>query len=171
MYRGAVVSFDSGGTGTLRMKDGMTYKFGGYGLLVEQSDRYGNSLRFVRDAYTNLTNIVDGKGQTLVTISYAPVSRAVISQVTDFTGRKVTYTYDYVADPGTGRLMSVTNPEGGITQYQYDGQGRIASIVDPRIPPSVSYDANGRVCRNSMQMEERTNSITSPLIRPQDLRH
>jgi RHS repeat-associated protein len=150
MYRGAVVNLGSDGSRTLRMKDGMTYKFDGYGILIEQADRYGNRLRFIRDVEENVIQIIGADEKVVANFNYAwSLDRNVVTEITDFTGRKVTYTYNYIADPGTGRLMSVTNPEGGVTQYQYDTQGRIASIVDPRgnTTVNVGYDANGRVCQ------------------------
>ena len=149
VYRGAVVTFNPDGTRTLRMKNGSTYKFDVYGLLVEQQDRNGNKLTFLREVEGNVTKIVDGSGRVMVTFSIWIMGRDVITQMADLTGRNVIYAYDTSADPGTGRLMSVTNPEGGVTQYQYDSQGRMKSIIDPRgnTVLNVTYDVNGRVCQ------------------------
>lgn len=151
MYRGTRVTFNPDGTSTLRMKDGMTYKFDVYGLLVEQKDRNGNKLRFLREYEGNVTKIVGPDGRTMVTFSLYILGRDVIKEMTDITGRTVTYTYDisYYQGTRTGLLKSVTNPEGGITQYQYDSQGRMTAIIDPRGNTTVRniYDLNSRICR------------------------
>jgi YD repeat-containing protein len=42
-------------------------------------------------------------------------------------GRTVSYQYD-----ASGRLVRVTNPAGGVTQYAYDSQHRMTTITDAR---------------------------------------
>jgi len=148
-YRGARVILNSDGTSILRMKDGLTYKFDTNGLLVEEADRNGNKLTFLREVEGNVTEIIGPDGRIMVTFSIIIMGRDVITEMTDVIGRTTTYTYDYSADPGTGRLVSVTNPAGGVTRYTYDAQGRMTSIIDPRgnTAVTISFDVNGRVCQ------------------------
>jgi len=148
-YRGARVTLNHDGSSALQMKDGMAYKFDTNGLLIEQTDRNGNRLQFLRGNFTDVSSIIGPDGRTMVTFSIHIANRDLVTEITDITGRKVTYTYDYSADQEAGRLMSVTNPEGGVTQYQYDTQGRMTSIIDPRgnTVLNLTYNINGRVCQ------------------------
>jgi YD repeat-containing protein len=57
---------------------------------------------------------------------------------------------------GTGydtqnRLVAVTDPAGGVTQYAYDASHRMTSLTDARGITYLTntYDANGRVCRQT----------------------
>jgi RHS repeat-associated protein len=150
-YLGARLTLNPNQTWVLRMKDGSTYKFNAalQGLLIEQADRNGNKLTFIREVEGNVTKIIGADGRTMVSFQIVILGRDVITQMTDIIDRKVVYTYDYSADPGTGRLKSVTDPAGGVTRYEYDTQGRMTAIIDPRgnLVVRNSYDANGRVCQ------------------------
>ena len=47
------------------------------------------------------------------------------------------------------RLVAVTDPVGGVTQYGYDSQHRLTSVTDARgiVFLTNTYDVNSRVCR------------------------
>lgn len=147
-YRGSRLIFNSDGTSNLRMKDGTGYSFDGNGLLIAQADRNGNEVRFLREVEYNVTKIIDSGGRE-VNINIQILGRDVITQITDPIGRKVVYNYDYMES--TGRLKSVTDINGGVTQYSYDSKGRMKSIIDPlgRTILTNTYDANDRVCQQT----------------------
>lgn len=145
-YCGTKFIVNADGTATLKFKNGSTYKFDTNGLLIEQVDRVGNKVTFLRQIEGNVNKIIDSVGRE-INISIIILGRDVITQITDPIGRKVIYTYDYIGY--TGRLRSVTDPDGGVTRYTYDSQGRMESITDALNITFLRniYDANSRVCR------------------------
>ncbi|MEN6441738.1 MAG: RHS repeat domain-containing protein [Syntrophobacter sp.] len=147
-YRGAVVTYNEDGTSRLKMRDGTSCTFNGYGvpdraILVGQSDRNGNGLTFVREEEYNITKIIGADGRTMATLSIPIEYRDRYRQIVDIAGRKVSYLY------GGYGLESVTDPAGGVTRYEHDTSGRITAIIDLEGNTTVknTYDANGRVYR------------------------
>ncbi|MCB1055040.1 MAG: Ig-like domain-containing protein, partial [Acidobacteria bacterium] len=69
----------------------------------KQDDDTGNEMRFVYDAASNLTRIVDSLGR-IYRLSYDDAGRLV--ELEDFDGRVVTYDYDAIG----GQLVAVTLP-------------------------------------------------------------
>jgi RHS repeat-associated protein len=72
----------------------------------------------------------------------------LVTELRDNIGRVVSYTYD----TGNGvtaapRLISVTDPAGGVTQYTYDVNQRMLTLRDARgiLYLTHTYDAAGRV--------------------------
>ncbi len=148
-YRGSRLTFNADGTSNLRMKDGTRYSFERVGgLLVGITDRNGNQVRFLREVEYNVNKIIDSGGRE-INIGIQILGRDVITSITDPIGRKVIYNYDYMES--TGRLRSVTDINGGITQYTYDSKGRMKSISDPRgnIILTNTYDINDRICQQA----------------------
>ena len=63
-----------------------------------------------------------------------------IAAVSDAAGRRVEYGYT------GGLLTSVTDVTGGITRFEYDGQGRIDKKIDPEnYASTIAYDKYGHV--------------------------
>src|SRR5439155_19180449 len=91
-----------------------------------------------------LVAVSDPAGRGSLTFAYDPTSGRLTS-VTDWqtpTARVISYRYD-----AANRLNRVTDRAGGLTQYTYDGNGRLATIVDPNnnTALSITYDGQGRV--------------------------
>ncbi len=111
-------------------------------------DRFGNAITLIRDSDTN-TNVnrrllfARSSSGRWLSFAYVPGTDR-ISQVTDNTGRSVSYTYT-----PNGELWKVTDAAGGITEFTYDpaAVGRLLTIKDPRgiVYLTNSYDASGRV--------------------------
>ena len=152
-YRGAVVTTLQDGNFQLKMKDGATYRFDGSGLLVEQKDRNGNRLHFERGWGDNLQRITGTDGNELVTFNYGTYIqwKEVITEMTDYTGRRITFEYSEHASAG-GHLVSMTDSLGGTTRYEFDGDQRVTAVIDPNGNTTVrnTYDTNGRVCRQEL---------------------
>jgi len=111
------IEIDAADNGTVRLKDGTVYEFGGPSSGEHETavqwirDRYGNALSFdYQDG--RLSKITDATGTRHVTIEYTPAGS--VARVTDHTGRFVTYEYN-----AEGNLATVTYPDGGVTKYEY----------------------------------------------------
>jgi RHS repeat-associated protein len=117
-------------------------------FLSEIQDRAGNRLTIARTTGTNshanvrITRITSPNGRW-VDFSYNNSDKVV--QLTDHTGRAVTYTYTSDA------LTSVTDVGGGVTAYTYDGSQRMATIEDARsiVYLTLGYDAASRVTQQT----------------------
>jgi RHS repeat-associated protein len=142
--RGAVVTVTAD-TRTLRFKDGSTWRFRtSDGLLVNQTDRNGNTLTIFRDSQGRVTTLAEPRGRSL-TFSYTG-SNLRIDRIQDPLGREVRYSYDAQV-----RLETVTDPAGGATRYTYDANHRLLTITDPRGITFLTneYDSAGRVIRQT----------------------
>jgi RHS repeat-associated protein len=142
----------------LTRRDGTAYEFAGHsgGPLLAIRDARGNQLTIERQwsppiPGSNVSasrwplRIISPNGRIVeFTVNTAVVGEELITQARDVaTGRTVTYAYD-----ASKRLISVTDPAGGITAYTYDGTSqRIATITDARGIGWLTntYDASGRV--------------------------
>lgn len=91
-----------------------------------QEDRHGNRITYNYDSNYRLTSITDSSGR-MITLTYN--TQGKISQI-QFGGRKVVYTYD-----ANRRLQTVdqykTATEYSRTQYLYNSDGLLATIIDP----------------------------------------
>jgi RHS repeat-associated protein len=146
------LSWDASRSGwQLLFQDGTIYRFVNSNpgpFLSEVQDRWGNRLTISRAAdgvghlNAHIARITSPNGRW-IDFSYAGSDR--VAQLTDHTGRTVTYTYE------SARLTSVTDPDGGLTQYTYDASQRMATIRDARniVYLSNEYDAASRVVRQT----------------------
>ena len=76
-----------------------------YGNVLTNTDRNGNTSRFVYDALTSTNRV----------------------SATDAAGNKICSTFD----PRFGAVLADTDPSGNVTSYQYDVFGRLARIIRP----------------------------------------
>jgi RHS repeat-associated protein len=141
--------------------DGMVYRFYQPSHLRSISDRFGNTITYVRDAPGGgpLRRVVSPNGRS-IEFTYDASNR--ITEATDNTGRKWTYLYD-----ASGRMTKATNPLGDFWQYTWDGTSyRIKTVIDPRgnAMEINDYDANGRVIKQTYA--NGTTSLFSYVVDP-----
>jgi RHS repeat-associated protein len=128
-FAGAVLTAETGGRHTLRLKDGRQWHFvpsariPGLSLLAEQTDRNGNSLIIEHDVNDRIARLIEPGGRELV-LTY---TNNRLTEVHDPLGRTVRYGYD-----SNRRLETVTDPAGGVTRYTYDTSGKILTITNAR---------------------------------------
>jgi RHS repeat-associated protein len=126
----------------------------------------GATVRYENDALGHLVRI-DYPGDNDVTYAYDARSQltearnndAVIRYAHDAVGnllRQVvaiatqTYTTTYSYDAG-GHRLTMTDPDGGVTRYGYDGLSRLVVITGTRgLATRFEYDAAGRMTRKSL---------------------
>ncbi len=140
----------------LRLRDGMVYEF-----LVDLSpeivvlkaiqDRYGSRVEIIRDSAHRISKITSPNNRWLEFTLQSPGDPGDrrIKDITDNIGRIVHYTYD-----AQGRLATVTDPEGGVTTYAYEGSTeRLTTIEDARgiVYLTNMYDSvSGRIERQTL---------------------
>lgn len=131
------------GSVLMQQYNGETLRFNAQGQLTETSDRAGNRQHFLYGGQ-QLLRIADDSGQSL-TLSYD--GRGRVSQVSDSTGRIVTYRYTQDDD-----LVAVDRPGNETATYSYAPGHLLAQISDPKLPSGAKrgryeYDERGRVVR------------------------
>ncbi|WP_166652706.1 PKD domain-containing protein [Pelagimonas phthalicica] len=107
-----------------RYKDGSTVIFDAAGRQTETRDTQGNALVYSYDSDNRVTSITDQVGGVTL------------------------FTYD----ASSGRLATVTYPDGRLTTFAYDDLGNLANITDPTSATvSFAYDENGRLISTTNQ--------------------
>ncbi len=92
-------------------------------LVTYQRDPLGREMRWAYDPRGNLVKIIN---PDLAESDIVNDGRGLPTSVTDFNRETTTLTYD----PLTGDLLSLTDPEGHIMGYTYDGLGRVRAMTD-----------------------------------------
>ncbi|MDQ5826392.1 MAG: DUF6531 domain-containing protein [Chloroflexota bacterium] len=132
------------GTYTATFKDQTTWVFSATGKLLRIVDRFGNVSLLEYNSQGQLISVSDPAGRGKLTFAYDAASGRLAS-IKDWMSpaRTVTYGYD-----SQGRLASVTDREGKVTTYGYDGAShRLVSITDANghVAVTNTYDSESRV--------------------------
>ena len=154
----------SGGYKLLRT-DQVAYTFDTNGVLQSELDRNGQGLSFSYDGSGRLATVTDASGHT-ITFGYSGSSTLVSSAGST---AQNTVAYGYTG----GQLTSVTlpDPDGPgplaqpVTQYTYEGGGRLATIVDANNHTQVTnvYDpTSGRVTQQTDANNKTTTFAWDP---------
>ena len=119
------------------------YEYDAWGRLVKETDPNGNSTTYTYDANSNCISKTDALG-TNVHMEYDALNRMVRAYMKSESGEEYNIDYSYDA---LGRVISVTDEMGNISQMHYDELGNVVSITDAKgITTAVSeYDTMGRV--------------------------
>ena len=135
----------------LERGSGAVYRFDKHGLLVSETDEYGNVVAWERDAQGRVSRIADSSG-TGRWLAVGWTSGGKVHTLTDSASRTVIYDYD-----AQGRLAGVTDPAGRRTQHDYrrgrDSTALLTRVSDPwgRALTDVSYDSVDRTASYTEQ--------------------
>ena len=137
--------------GSFRMirKDGTAYDFNASGRLTRIVSRSGNTLTLGYTG-TNLTTLTDAYGRQ-ATLGY---TGSLLTTVTDPGGRVTTMGYN------NGYLSTVTDPAGRTTHYNYNGNGRLSSRIDP-LNKTIFYAYDAATGRLMSATDNTTNNAAS----------
>ncbi len=122
--------------------DKLKYYFNDKGRCAKVLDKNGNRLEFTYDAKDNLTKVQSNSGEALF---YKYNDKNLLTEVSDSEGRSISLQYRNEA------LVQVINEEGHSFCYEYDEEGVLKNITNPRGFMTISneYDAQGRVTRQA----------------------
>jgi RHS repeat-associated protein len=149
-------SFGVGCSATIRWKNGTTFQFQPFPLqlptasfLMSITDSNGNKTTLVRNASSQIVQIVDPIGRSLNLSWSAPGRAGVITSISDPIGRTVSYGYT-----PQGYLQAVTdgNSPPGVTTYGYDTNNNLKTINDARgitYLTNNTFDSFGRVLQQT----------------------
>ncbi len=95
-------------------------------FMTSRTDTHGNSLSYTWDANGRLTQIKDSLDQTTL-VAYDDSAHPLrITKVTDPFSREANFGYD-----GLGRLKSITDPEGIVSEFTYGTSDFIETLTTP----------------------------------------
>jgi RHS repeat-associated protein len=97
-------------------------RFAANGRLLSLRDGYNNRLLFSYDSNLRITSVADTRGGGVTVTRNAA---GLVTRLVDHTGRQFRYGYS------GNRLVSYTDPEGGVTRYVHDTSGQLSRITDP----------------------------------------
>jgi RHS repeat-associated protein len=121
---------------------------GALGMFALVTDQSGKARKTVNDALGRLIEVYedpDGPLNYKTAYTYNP-----LDSLTQITQGGQTRSFEYSS---LGLLMSASNPEGGVINYEYDENGNLTKKIDPRLIPNTSthrtinysYDALNRI--------------------------
>jgi len=118
------------------------------GLLTHTTTASGLTYAYGYDALERRTSVTDPRtGASLTHYN----EKGQVDYTQDAAGHQTRYTYD----PDTGRRATVTDANGAVTSYGYDGNGRLNRVTGPSGTTTVTYDAIGR----KIQVDDPSGSV------------
>ncbi len=133
------------GTFTATATNQSTVTLNSSGSLTALKDRFGNTSTLTLDGQGRAISVSDPAGRGSLTLSYDTCFTGRLCRVSDWSSpsRSVQYGYDTA-----GRLTTVTDRNGKVTTYAYDGTtSHLSTITDANAHVAVTnhFDVYGRV--------------------------
>jgi len=138
------------------LRTGIVYRFfaSQYTFVTDITDPNGNTLHFDYSS-SRLSQIVDTQGRR---IAVTRNGAGDITQIEDPAGRQWRYGYSV-----SGRkLTSATDPDGNVTQYQFNRSDNIDLITDARRNEiHIAYDGSDRVTSVTRTVDGGSNDVVT----------
>jgi RHS repeat-associated protein len=115
-----------------------SYAYNGMDQLTDITDALAQVTELEYDPAGRPSSVTNARGKPIESYEYDDFDR--LSRKTDALGQSVLYEYD-----AFGRVEKMTDRRGLETEYTYDSQDRLASIVRPEGTTRFRYDAVGRL--------------------------
>jgi YD repeat-containing protein len=112
------------------------FEYDAAGRLIHKIFPDGTEARFTYDANGNLTGAFNAN--TSIALTYDDLNR-VTSTVDSRFEQRIQYEYNR-----NGLRTRLTDSDGGVTAYTYDGNSRLTSVTTPSGAARFSYDAPNR---------------------------
>jgi YD repeat-containing protein len=143
-WNGVSLQTQADGSYLVTSTDGIKWLYGTDGKLRTITDAAGYVTKLTYDKVGDLVSIADPAGRGSLSLSYNPQTHFLVS-VSDWMTppRVVRYSYD-----DQGRLHTVTDRDGQVTTYSYDGKTmHLTTLVDARghAALTITYAPDGRV--------------------------
>jgi RHS repeat-associated protein len=127
------------------------YTYNGTGKMSAKTDPKGNTSSYTYDGSGRVISSTDQEGKARH-LSYSPATNTTV--ITELDGGVWTYKYNRVKNV----LLELTDPQGGKTTYQYDGNRNKISETDPAGNVTrYTYDANA----NMTSVQDHMGNTTS----------
>jgi RHS repeat-associated protein len=130
---------------------GMRWQFDHAGLPVMVTHGPGSEIRLSHDAAGRLVKLAHAGGKHVL-LGWEDDSERIES-LTCSDGRRTTYGYDEA-----GNLVAVDGGDAGTRRYEFDGDGRVESVIDADgvVELVNTYDDDGRVLEQLSPFGRRT---------------
>jgi len=130
------------------------YEYDSQYRLAAQTDPLGQTTQYEYDTAHHLLRTTDPlDGETVRNFYTAGIHQGLLHTLTDPNGNTTTYTYDSYGNPDT-----VTSPDAGTVDYDYNARGELVQKTDARGKPTeYTYNNNGKL----LTMEFPDGSIVS----------
>jgi len=139
----ATLTFSNRSGYTLTLRDGGVELYDTNGNLTALQDRNGNKVTLTYDttSFHRVTNVTDATGRALTFNYRNSLLPKQVSSVQDATGAIATYTYD-----SGSHLTSVTYADNAIINYSYDVNGLLLNVTDQlgKVLEAHTYDGQRR---------------------------
>jgi RHS repeat-associated protein len=144
------------GTYTQTLPDGTVIQFDSSGYQTSVTDRNGNTTTYAYDVSNRISTITDSHG-LVTTFAYDDPGTGLLLSITDPAGAETDFDYT------SGTLTTITDADGAVWNYGYDGSARLTDVTDPNSNvTTINYGAGDRV--ESVDVADGSTRGLAPLV-------
>ncbi len=125
---------------TLPKGNGMNFEYYANGKVFRHTTTLGETNTFIYNTYRLETVQINERGYSRHFLFNATGD---VTNIIEENGAIRSYSYDSSTPANAHNRLSKTDPEGYVTQYQYDASGNVTQITNPSTATVGYYDFNG----------------------------